>query len=108
MYFDQLGNHFRIHSNQIQHIRNLSNNYNNLEEYAYSAYVNRFQDEKHWLIVYEELGDVSSLPEDMYRYPSSDEPEWQFWGMQGDDTDPILTAEVTEKFNAIFRQKLID
>ena len=53
----------------------------NLEDYAYSQYIGRFADEKHWLIVYRGGYD------------------WAFEGMQGDDTDGILTTKYTKMFN---------
>lgn len=63
------------------------NNYDNLENYAYDLYVNAFSDEKHWLIVYSES------------YQSSDSfVDWYFEGMQGDDTDNIITENVAERF----------
>ena len=85
-------------------------NYNSLEDYAYSEYLIRFNDEKHWLFVYEEVGDLDKLtiPVDSVYYPDPSEPAWAFEGMQGNDTDPILTREVTDKFNAILRKKLLE
>ncbi len=85
-------------------------NYNSLEDYAYSEYLIRFDDEKHWLFVYEEVGDLDkiSIPVDSIYYPDPSEPAWAFEGMQGNDTDPILTTEVTDKFNAILRKKLLE
>lgn len=85
-------------------------NYNSLEDYAYSEYLIRFNDEKHWLFVYEEVGDPDkiSIPVDSVHYPDPAEPAWAFEGMQGNDTDPILTTEVTDKFNAILRKKLLE
>lgn len=67
-----------------------------LEDYAYSQYLMRFPDEKHWLIVYSE--------------PKVKEGEWEwFWeGMQGDDTDPVLTPYVTEQFNFTMQSGLVD
>ena len=67
-----------------------------LEEYAYSQYLMRFRDEKHWLIMYSE--------------PKVKEGEWEwFWeGMQGDDTDPVLTPYVTELFNVTMQSGLVD
>ncbi len=70
--------------------------YTDLENFAYDAYVNTFADEKHWLIVY-------SQPE----YPD----EWVDWyweGMQGDDTDNIITSQKAKKFNETVQKKLTD
>ena len=54
-------------------------NYNTLENYAFDAYINNWEDEKHWLIVYS-----CSTKEDGFE-------DWYFEGMQGDDTDDILS-----------------
>ncbi|MGN1305708.1 MAG: hypothetical protein ACI4YB_11810 [Oscillospiraceae bacterium] len=62
--------------------------YSNLENYAYDLYVNAFPDEKHWLIVYSEP-----------KEPDPEFNEWYWEGMQGDDTDPILTYDKAEIFN---------
>ena len=65
-------------------------NYSDLENYAYDLYVNHFADESHWLIVY-------STPDG---YSSSDGFEDWYWeGMQGNDTDDVLTKSVTNSFN---------
>lgn len=54
-----------------------------LERYAYNYYVDTWEDEQHFLIVYSE-------PEK----PDSDGfLDWSWEGMQGDDTDPILTEK---------------
>ena len=54
-----------------------------LKSHAYNTYTKTFNDEKHWLIEY---------------YQGSHD-YWVFEGMQGDDTDNILTERVTTKFN---------
>ena len=70
--------------------------YGTLEDYAYSQYLLNFEDEKHWLIVYSEAQDkVGSW-------------EWYWEGMQGDDTDPVLTKGVTELFNRTMQTGLVD
>lgn len=56
-----------------------------LEDYAYQTYVNRFSDEKHWLIV--------------YAANNADKNDWHFEGMQGNDTDSIITTKVANTFN---------
>lgn len=61
--------------------------YYDLEKYAYEAYVTRFYDEKHWLIVY-------SQPE----YPDSDWVDWYWEGMQGDNTDFVVTEGMADTF----------
>lgn len=54
-----------------------------LEDYAYNYYVKNFIDEKHWVIAY-------------YQGPREN---WQFEGIQGDDTDTILYNDITLHFN---------
>lgn len=61
--------------------------YSSLENYAYDLYVNSFYDEKHWLIVYSEPSTQSSSFHD-----------WSWEGMQGDDTDPIITEGLANEF----------
>ncbi len=70
--------------------------YNSLEDYAYSLYVNNFADEQHFLLVYSEPEDADSL----------DFVDWSWEGMQGDETDPILTVESMEKFNSDIQKYL--
>ena len=62
----------------------------NLENYAYNLYVWNFEDEKHWLIA----------------YSTDSANNWYFEGMQGDDTDSILTESLTTKFNKILYDNL--
>ncbi len=61
--------------------------YSSMENYAYDRYVNLFDDEKHWLIVYTEPGSASGNFND-----------WNWEGMQGNDTDYILYEEKTADF----------
>lgn len=70
-------------------------NYVALENYAYDRYVNLFPDEKHWLIVYSEPKDASGLFND-----------WSWEGMQGDDTDPVLTSKMADKFTTDLQRYL--
>lgn len=69
--------------------------YSSLENYAYDLYVNKFYDEKHWLIVYSESYDMFNTFND-----------WKWEGMQGDDTDPILTEDKTNKFTESLQKYL--
>ncbi len=69
--------------------------YSGLENYAYDLYVNSFSDEKHWLIIY-------TQPED----PDPAFLDWYWEGMQGDDSDPILTDSETSLFNEAFQKDL--
>ena len=67
--------------------------YKSLERYAFNYYIKRYDDEKHWLIVY--AGDGASGYED-----------WNWEGMQGDDTDNVLTTAITDKFNRVMHNEL--
>ena len=69
-----------------------------LENYAYKRYLREFDDEMHWLIIY-------SKPKN---YSSDDIGGWMWEGMQGDDTDPILTDNITQKFNNYLYNRLED
>lgn len=71
-------------------------NYTNLEKYAYELYVNKFHDEKHWLIVY-------SQPQD----PDDEFNNWYWEGMQGDDTDSIITSSVAYDFTDDLHKRLL-
>lgn len=70
--------------------------YKKLEYYAYDLYVDEFEDEKHWLIVYSE-------PKNPDQYFN----DWYWEGMQGDDTDSILSRKKTEIFNSSFQKNLL-
>ena len=70
-------------------------NYNSLEQYAYDRYLQEFDDEMHWLIVY-------SQPIE----PDSEFNDWYFEGMQGDNTDPIVTEEMANNFNNMLFNEL--
>ncbi|MGN1089730.1 MAG: hypothetical protein ACI4Q6_04955 [Huintestinicola sp.] len=74
------------------------NNYDDLELYAYSVYVNTFKDEQHFLIVYSE---PDIIPEDGF-------VDWSWEGMQGDDTDPILTEASFRSFQTDLMNNLFD
>ncbi len=68
--------------------------YSSLEDYAYNLYIEKFNDEQHWLIVY-------SIP-----LKPTDTSDWYWEGMQGDDTDNILTETKTKKFNLSLQNML--
>jgi len=55
--------------------------YDALENYAYDLYVNSFDDEYHWLIVY-------SQPKN----PDENFNDWYFEGMQGDKVGRVVTS----------------
>ena len=69
--------------------------YSKLEEFAYDMYVTEFDDEEHWLVVYSE--------------PASPDPDFNDWyweGMQGDDTDNIITVDVADDFKDLMQKYL--
>ena len=71
------------------------NRYRTLENYAYDLYVNKFDDESHWLIVYSEP-----------RVTEGDFVDWYWEGMQGDDTDEIIRVDIADRFNYILQKNL--
>ena len=73
-----------------------SENYYNLERYAYNRYLSEFDDEMHWLIVYSEPKNGSSAGFN----------DWCWEGMQGDNTDSLLTPKQADKFNSYLQSKL--
>ncbi len=69
--------------------------YSKLEDFAYDMYVTEFDDEEHWLVVYSE--------------PASPDPDFNDWyweGMQGDDTDNIITVDVADDFKDLMQKYL--
>ncbi|MBO7472897.1 MAG: hypothetical protein J6U00_02650 [Ruminococcus sp.] len=70
--------------------------YTTLEKYAYQRYIDEFNDEMHWLIVYSK----SKV------YTSSGSGDWIWEGMQGNDTDPILKKRELKKFNSKLEELL--
>lgn len=71
------------------------NYYAALENYAYEIYVNKFDDEYHWLMVYSE-------PEST----SDGFVDWSWQGMAGDDTVSILTDEAADQFGLMLQKYL--
>ena len=69
--------------------------YEDLEKYAYDLYVRCFTDETHWLLVYSTDKEQGS-------------ENWYWEGMQGDETDPILSYSVTSRFNSYLQGALQD
>lgn len=65
--------------------------FNSLSDYAYYQYVNKFDDECHWLFVYSK-GTILG--------------QWSWEGMQGNNTDSILTQKITNGFNEKLQMKL--
>ena len=60
-----------------------------LEIYAYRSYVERFDDEKHWLVVYAEYGN-----------------NWAWEGMLGDDCGDMITPEMEDEFTETIQENL--
>ena len=60
-----------------------------LELYAYRSYVENFDDEKHWLVVYAEGGG-----------------KWAWEGMLGDDCEDMITPEMEDEFTKTIQENL--
>ena len=71
------------------------NNYTSLENYAYDMYVKRFYDEKHWLIVF-----TTEKGADGFN-------DWYWEGMQGNDTDDIITGSIAKNFTNDLQKRLL-
>ncbi len=71
-----------------------SSYYTDLENYAYDLYVNNFEDEKHWLIVY--TSDLSSEFED-----------WHFEGMIGNDVSSAISSSAEDEFTTVTHESLL-
>lgn len=71
--------------------------YTSLESYAYDQYINRFKEfhEIHWLIVYSESTKDNGFS------------DWYWEGMQGDETDSILTEKQTAAFTESLHKRLL-
>ena len=66
------------------------------EKYAYNNYVFWFHDESHWLICYSNTIDSTGYD------------DWYWEGMQGNDTDSILTESITDSFTKNVQRCLND
>lgn len=70
--------------------------YDDFSKYAYQAYIDHFKhNEKHWLIVYSE-----EIKENGFN-------DWYWEGMQGYDTDDILTDEKVNQFDVDLQKRLL-
>ncbi|MBO5572894.1 MAG: hypothetical protein J5947_01465 [Clostridium sp.] len=65
------------------------------EKFAFNTYVSSFQDESHWLLCYSSD-------------PGAADGDWYWEGMQGNDTDPILTERITNSFTKNVQRCLKD
>ena len=63
----------------------------NLHNYAYKLYVNTFDDEKHWLVVYSTHNDRS---------------RWEWEGMIGDDCESIISTDLENEFTKRLQKNL--
>ena len=63
----------------------------NLHDYAYRLYVNTFDDEKHWLVVY---------------CIDDEEEYWSWEGMIGDDCGSIITTDLENEFTSKLQNNL--
>ncbi|MBR3341217.1 MAG: hypothetical protein IKG30_06330 [Clostridiales bacterium] len=76
--------------------------YADLETYAYCTYVENFEDESHFVIVY-------SVPEsdaELVRSGKLDVPNYEWEAVQGDDTDLILTEGMFRRFANLIQDDL--
>lgn len=71
--------------------------YTGIDNYAYDVYVNHWLDEKHWLFVYTQPATVDNATSFV---------DWYWEGMQGDDTDSIITQETADDFNTTVQRYL--
>ena len=70
--------------------------YSSLENYAYDVYVNNFEDERHWLLVYtadsnQGAGEFSN---------------WYWESMAGDDTSEIIDEKTADSFGSVVQKEL--
>lgn len=69
--------------------------YSDLEDFAHDMYVNEWDDEQHYLVVY-------TIPEDQaegLRDGSIDVPDYAYEIMMGDETDRIISESIEDSFN---------
>ena len=81
---------------------NLDVIYEDLETYTYFKYVDNFEDEKHFVIVYS----VPMEGQELYEQGKIDVPDYSWEAVQGDDTDPIITESMFKKFSDIVQVNL--
>ena len=73
-----------------------------LESFSYNTYTDSFSDEQHFVIVY-------SIPQDEIEDALNGSiriPDFEWEATQGNETDPIITEEVFEKFAKIVQGEL--
>ncbi len=72
------------------YVEDYEGSYVDLESFAYNKYVDEWEDEQHYLIVY-------AIPEDEaedFRSGALEVPDYEWEIMQGDDTDKLFTENV--------------
>lgn len=73
-----------------------NDDFTSLENFAYDKYITTFHsDESCWLIVYSE---PDAKPNGFV--------DWKWEGMQGDNTDPVLTVTLTDKFTKTVQKQI--
>ena len=72
-------------------IKELKTRGENLHDYAYNLYINTFEDEKHWLVVY---------------CKDNVEQTWSWEGMIGDDCRSIITTDLENEFTKQMQKNL--
>lgn len=74
--------------------------YVDLESFAYNVYIETWEDERHYLIVF-------AVPEDQaaeYRKGKLEVPDYEYEIMMGDDTDPVITESIERSVVADLRE----
>lgn len=74
-------------------IEDWADRYSSLDQYAYDAYLDRFKDEKHWLIVYS---------------PDRNSDIWYWEGMIGNDCSRVITSGHQKEFTRKVQSGLED
>lgn len=81
-----------------------SGRYESLEDYTFDKYVNNFSDEQHFVIVY-------SVPDEeavLYREGKLSKTGFVWHAVQGNETDPIITEAMFDKFGNLFQDQLME
>ena len=81
---------------------NLMHSYADLESYCFFKYTDNYADEKHFVIVYS----VPKQSQRQYEQGLIDVPDYSWEAVQGDDTDPIITESMFERFGNIVQDDL--
>ena len=79
-----------------------NSDYADLEDYTFATYVNYYSDEQHFVIVYS----IPMAQAEGVMDGSITVPDYSWEAVQGDDTDPLITESVFEKFGKTVQRKL--